>query len=208
MRARGPLRSLALFACVYGAALLVWPWIGEAYARALVATAGAFSELCGLGDWVRLRPNDKGAPGLDVVIFLGNRASGAAYRAPLRSLALAYQPTALVLAWVVASAGSWRTLLRGTALGLAGVHAYVFLRLALLVLRGFDRRNREGLVYREDFEPILDWGAGASRFWELLVQALHLSPMCYVLPILIGVLAGGAPGLRGRDEQDEGAPPS
>jgi hypothetical protein len=128
------------------AALLFAPWPGwdAAYGRLLRATAQAVLGSFGSKGVVLFQPNDERDDALnDTKVFLGHRdqigrgGNMPAATVKFSSRYVAYVPTALLVALVIASPVPWRRRLAALAGGLALAHAFVAGVLAVMIVRQY-----------------------------------------------------------------------
>ena len=187
LRAKPILGFLGRFLLVF--ALLVAPWPGwtEAYARVLRKAAKAVYGSFGSKGVVVFRPNPEGDRTMDTVIYVGNRErlnarqGGEAARFTFNSREVAYFPTALVIALVLATGLPWRR--RAWALGwaLVGIHLFVVGLLGLMIFQTVDTHPWLGL-----FQLPLLGGKIVSILCEIL---LTYSGATLAVTVLIWILA-------------------
>ena len=151
LRAKPILGFLGRFLLVF--ALLAAPWPGwpEAYARGLRQAAQAVYGSFGSQGVVVFRPNPEKDRTLDTIIYVGNRdrldarQGGPAACFTFNSRGVAYLPTALVIALVLATGLPWRR--RAGALGWALVWMHLFIAglLGLMLFKIVDTHPWLGL---------------------------------------------------------------
>jgi hypothetical protein len=138
-RANSILGFLCRFAIVFGLLAVPWPGWPDAYAGCLRKAATAVFGSFGPKGVVRFGPIQLSGEKYDTIILVGNREK---LRAPLSgvmaysrfdSRMLAYFPTVLVVALILATGISWRRRLWALAWGLLWIHLVIALVLWLMI---------------------------------------------------------------------------
>jgi hypothetical protein len=162
-----------------------WPPLERAYAAVFRAFGNAAFGLASGGD-VRFVPHAlaRGARS-DTDVFVRAGADGEVWGIPLSSRFVGWIPTAVLLALWAATPRPSRGRLRALGWGLALVHAYLVVRLALrLALAHALWARRTG--GSSDFVRSAGWKSAV----EGIVALLHTEPTIYVgLPVLAWAVA-------------------
>jgi hypothetical protein len=160
------LAFLGRFALVFAVLAVPWPGWPETYAKALRTAARALYGSFGAKGVVLFKPNPSGGRELDTMILVGNRdqldaqGRGKAAQVPFNSRYVAYLPTALVVALVLATGLSWRRRLPALGWGLLAAHVFIAWLIWLMIVALIDAQPWLNLLK-------------LSPFWHWLVGALH-----------------------------------
>lgn len=134
---RHPLtRFLLLLVALYGALAAPWPGLAAAYAAGYRAAAEALFGSFGSGGIVRFEPASGGTAG-DTTIALGRRGSPVVARVDHDARVTGYLPTIETLSFVLATPLVRRRRLAAALAAFAAVHAFLALRLAIVLLHFF-----------------------------------------------------------------------
>lgn len=172
------------------ALLLPWPGLGNAYAAGFRELANVLFGSIGADGSVRFEPNPQPAAGMDTIMALGNRGTGAQAHAPLSVRMIGYVPTVLVIALCIATPARWPRRLAVLGVAILLVQAFIFLRVYLRLVEIFSAG---------DTLSVFDFGTSVSSVIQTLSQVLSVSLLgSFVAPGLIWT----ALGLRPADWQD------
>jgi hypothetical protein len=185
---RNPIAGFVLWtALVYGALAAPWPGLQQAYSRAYRGTArivfGSFGP-DGIVEFVA-SPVPRGAS--DTQIIIRNRHRSAFTVSPHAPRRAGYLPTALLAALTMATPLPWTRRLKALAWGVAAVHLYVGLRLAVTLAHGFNGTSEWCL-----YELPRWWSSSLAAAYEMI----SISP---TTPFLVAVFAWGLIGFRRGD---------
>ena len=123
---------------LYGALCIPWPGLQTAYSVVYRRVAAVLFGSFGQNGVVEFSPAPDAIGAVDTEIIIRNRASGSFAVSPHAPRRAAYLPTVVVTALVLATPLPWPRRWRSLLWALAGVHAYVALRLAVTIAHGFD----------------------------------------------------------------------
>ncbi len=125
------------FLAVFVLLMIPWPGVGEAYGAFFRAGGNLLFSSFGTGGLVRFLPLEESDGVHDHVVHAENLQTGMAVGVRGRSRITGYQPTAYVIALIVATPLPWSRRLKALAWGLLLVNAYVAVRMLLLLLVTF-----------------------------------------------------------------------
>ncbi len=172
------------FLVVYGLLVVPWPEARRAYAA--IFHIGANLLFGSFGDESEVRfaaPSQQTATReVDTEITLTRKTAQGFYQDRLPSTArqLGHMPTAILVALVLATPAPWRRRGNGLLWGLVALHAFIALRVGLLLVEAFSQDNALQMFTLSTF-----WERVLDRAIPALVRAPAGS---YVIPILIWVL--------------------
>jgi hypothetical protein len=150
---------------VFGLLVAPWPGWPEAYARCLRKSATAVFGSLGSKGIVRFTLNPSDDKMFDTIIYVANREQlDASYSGPAEtrvfdSRLLAYSPTVLVIALILATGISWRRRCCALVGGLVWIHVFIAFLLGLMIISTVCANPSLGL-----FE--------VSPFWQKIVSLL------------------------------------
>ena len=127
-------------ALLYGAFLAVWPSIHGPYARTFRRAGNALLGQFSPTTQTRFRTNAE-RPHQDVkVILIAEQHSRRRPTVGINSQRIGYYPTAFLLALLLATPGLWPRRLWKIPAGLVVIHAFILLRVYLMLLHSFTYR--------------------------------------------------------------------
>jgi len=134
------LAFLGRFVLVFGLLAIPWPGWPEAYAGFVRRSAKTLYRHFGAKGVVLFQPSLSGDRTLDTEILLGNRAKldasqrGDAARLPFNTRFVAYFPSALALALVLATGVSWRRRVWASLWALVFMHLFIACLIGLMLV--------------------------------------------------------------------------
>ncbi len=128
------------FLIVYAALMAPWPVVRDSYAALYRAGCNALFARFGSDGAVRLRPLGKPIAKHDTEFALTNRRTGAEYTFAGSSLQ-GYNPTAFVVALILATPIPWSRRWRAVLWGLLWVNVYVALRVVVFLVMAYSGDN-------------------------------------------------------------------
>ena len=177
-------RPLTLFfirvLLVYAALMIPWPGLQRAYGafyragwNVLFTSFGAD----GQAQFLPLRPPQRGQ---DTTVILKNLRTRFLFRLTTSNRYMAFAPTVLLLALILATPIPWSRRWRALLWGLLLVHGFIAARMTLILLEAFTRGDNMAL-----WEP--------GPFWRGVVTGLILTFACsvvvsFAVPVLIWIL--------------------
>jgi hypothetical protein len=164
---------------VYALLAAPWPGLARAYATVYSAAATALVGDFGRGE-ARFRPAADGNAAHDVEIGLRRQGDerDAAW-APHNARVLGYLPSAELAALVLASPVPWRRRLRALAMGMAVLHAFLGLRLGIMLAAWFSQDSPW---------QTLDPGDATAAFLARANEALVVSATpSFLAPIVVWI---------------------
>jgi hypothetical protein len=172
---------LVRFAVIDALLLIVWPLASTAY-RGSFRTIGeiAFAEMCGAVIHLEATPHEQEEsrrPVKDIVFVIENRAASAIGRINGSTYYTGYVPTALICAIVLATPLPCRRRLRTLLFALLFIHAFIGLRVWLLLLSAL---NNSGPLSTFSLGRVGD--SALSFVAELLAVAPSTT---FIAPLLI-----------------------
>ena len=179
-----PFRPIVVFfvklLLIYG--LLAWPWsfVRRGYAVAYGAVASAVFGSFGPGGEVRFEPLPIGAP-VDTELVLRKRGSSAVGKSPHNARFMGYLATAEVIALILATPIGWRRRFMALLWGMLLVHAFIYLRLEIMLLHWYSGEPALAI-----YQPSTFWGKALAKAFEL--TSVSLTPT-FMAPIFIWILA-------------------
>lgn len=177
-------QCLACFGLAFGLLIAPWPGWGERYARGLHRCGEAIFDPFGAKGVVRFQFTPEGTLH-DTTIFLGNkdmveRGKMPAARVLLSTRYVAWLPTALVAALVLATPIPWRRRLWALAWALVLIHAFIGFILWLMILHQYNDTPALSLFLLKPFpEKIL------RALYQVLVT---YTGAFFAVPVLIWLL--------------------
>ncbi len=178
-----PLRVVIQFfliaVCAYVLLIVRWPGVRETYRDAYLSVGRTLFARFGDGGLVNFKPL-AGDPMNDAVIEMGRRGVTSGQSVQVHTGRIAYTPTALVLALIVATPIPWRRKGWGLLWGLILVNLFTVARIWSLLTYSYCR----DVPYRL-YDP--------SPFWAKLLTGFHefffVAPTCtFLVPAFIWVL--------------------
>lgn len=124
--------------------LAPWPVVQEGYANFFRGGANALFLSSASRGMVRFSPRPSDGKH-DTLFIRKNRVSAASAHGVCSSRHLGYKPTAVVVALILATPLPWSRKWRALLWGLVFVHAFVVLRVTILVLEAFSRNDAVAL---------------------------------------------------------------
>jgi hypothetical protein len=138
-QAKPILRFLGWFVLIFGLLVAPWPGWPEAYAKAFYKGGKLIYGSLGRKGIVSFRPN-RGDKALDTMVFIWNREKldarmyGPSTTFTFSSRNMAYFPTALMVALVLASPVGWRRRLWALLWALLWINVFIYLSVGVMIL--------------------------------------------------------------------------
>lgn len=174
------------FALLYMLLVAPWPGVQQAYGTLFRLGGDLVFHSFGPDGSVRFEPRQGNSGPLDTEIVLTQPFSRRAGHMQVESRAFGYLPIVFFVALVIATAGSWSRRVRALAWGMALVHAFIALRVAIpLMLLGSDGNPHLFTI---------------GAFWRTILLgaenaiAVH-SASSFVVPMLIWMVVSPCSGL-------------
>jgi hypothetical protein len=159
------------------ALLAPWPGLDRVYAFGFRGVADVLFGSIGTDGVVRFELNPQSGTGMDTLIVLGNRATGAKAHAPLSARMIGYVPTALAMALCLFTPSRWVRRIVTLSAVLALIQVFIAARLYLRLLEIFSAG---------DTLAVFDPGPVARVFVSTLSQVLSVSLLgSFLVPVLI-----------------------
>lgn len=168
------------FLLVYAVLMALWPVVRGIYSRSFRSGGEVVSVLFRSRGEIRVRALADQRNKHDTRIIVRHRGSQTWTKMDVGSMRLGYRPMALLVGLIAGSPIPWRRRVRALLFGFMLIHAFVALRLAIIIRWGFSM-NEHG------------WNVVSSRFWN---EALHTGiwsvsvglGMSYIAPVVIWIL--------------------
>lgn len=176
----------ALWVTAIMAALLTpWPGLDRAYAAGFREVANVLFGSIGADGSTQFEPTPQTGTGMDTLMSLGNRSTGAKAYAPLSVRMIGYIPTVLVIALCLATPARWPRRLTVLAIAMLLIQGFVALRVCLRLVEVFSAG---------DTLAIHEFGPVAEGTIITLSQVLSVSLFgSFVAPVLIWAAVGLRP---------------
>lgn len=178
-RARPLLRSIIIFAAVYGLLTAPWPGLQEAYSSAFRSAGQSAFQKFGPRGKVKFLALENPTRTSDSEIttgVIGDRRIGYSSISPR---ILGFVPTAEVIALIIASTVAWRRRLLAILMGTVAIHLFIYARLWLLI-----RIWYSGETPWQQYHPTETTLSILKRANEII----NISPTAgFVIPVLIWI---------------------
>jgi hypothetical protein len=172
-------RAIVLFAVVYGLLSIPWPGLQEAYSKAFRSAGQTAFHNFGPNGVVKFLPLEKPTRTTDSEITTGVKGDRRIGFSSISPRFLGYLPTIEIVALIIASSVPWRRRLLALLLGLIAIHAFIYLRLLLLI----------GIWFSND-TPWQQYYLAESTLTVLkrANEVINISPTAgFVAPVLIWI---------------------
>ena len=170
------------FLVIYGLMMTPCPGVRRAYAAVFNTGGNLLFGSFGREGEVRFGrpPQNDGEFDTEIILTRRTAKGFAQQRIPPIARTLGYMPTAMMVALVVATASPWKRRRWALVWGLAFVHAFIALRVGLLLVEAFSQDTLLRLYTLSAF-----WEKALNRAIPALVRAPAGS---YIIPIMIWIL--------------------
>ena len=168
------------FLIVYAVLMALWPVARGVYSRSFRSGGELVAGFFGSRGEIRIRALTDQHSKHDTSIVVRHRDSQTGTKMEIGSMRLGYRPTALLVGLIAASSIPWMRRVRALLWGLVLLHAFVALRLAIIITWGLSM-NEHG------------WNVVSNHFWN---EALHTGiwsvsvgvGMSYIAPVVIWIM--------------------
>ena len=134
-------RAVVQFAIIFGLLSVPWPRFQEAYSKAFRWAGEAAFKDFGPRGVVEFLPLDKPNRTADTEITTGVKGERRIGYSDISPRLLGYLPCIEVIALILASSVAWRRRLISLCVGVALIHAFIYLRLALLIFIWYSNKT-------------------------------------------------------------------
>jgi len=147
------IKSFVVFILIYGLAIIPWPGLDAVYSKFYRAGSTILSDALGTGDYVRFHPSNNIERDTKIVFFNSDRQPFKAVA--ITSRASGYIYSAFIAALILATPVSWKR--RGLALfwGMIGLHCFLALKMAILILYVFSHAQYSPMVCNPFWKKVL-----------------------------------------------------
>lgn len=174
------IRFFCIIALLYGLLMVPWPGLRETYSVAYRAAGNLIFGTFGSDGFVRFQARPSAGNRCDTEIIMVRRnveIANALSHDPHRQ---AYLPTATIIALILATPLPWVRRLTALLWGLAGIHAFIVLRMAITLLHRFDGHDPWCLYA---LTPLL--GKVLYGAYEIIVRSGTSS---FLIPVFLWIL--------------------